>query len=110
MSTPSSCSRGTDASSGTRVRSDTIIVRRAPKRAITAPDGIPRIAIGTSSAARTMPILVGEPVVESTNHGSARNVICEPERRDDLRRDQRDERTLAERARGRGQTSHVPSC
>jgi hypothetical protein len=25
-----------------------------------------------------MPILVGEPVVESTNHGSARNVICEP--------------------------------
>ena len=32
------------------------------------------------------------------------------ERRDDLRRDQRDERTLAERARGRGQISHVPSC
>ena len=78
LSTPSSWNSGIAAISGARARSATIIVRRAPHRAITAPDGMPRIAIGASSAASTTPIRVGEPVVLRTNQGSARNVICEP--------------------------------
>ena len=78
LSQPSSCRSGIEAISGARARSATSIVRRAPQRAMTAPDGMPRIAIGASSAASTMPIRVGEPVVARTNHGSARNVICEP--------------------------------
>ena len=39
---------------------------------------MPRIAIGKSSAASTIPIFVVDPVVVSTNHGNARNVICAP--------------------------------
>ena len=68
-------------------------MRRAPNRAITAPEGMPRIAIGASSAARTTPILVGEPVVERTNQGSARNVICEP--RDEITSAEMSARTAA---------------
>ena len=34
--------------------------------------------MGSSSAARTIPIFVVEPVVVRTNHGSARNVIWAP--------------------------------
>ena len=43
-----------------------------------------------------MPIFAGEPVVTSTNHGSARNVICEPSARDDLGGEQREQRPVAE--------------
>jgi hypothetical protein len=39
---------------------------------------MPKSAIGTSSAARTTLIRVAEPVVSSTNHGSARKVIVVP--------------------------------
>ena len=64
--------------SGARAASATSIVRRAPSRETTMPLGMPRMAIGSSSAASTIPIRVVDPVVVSTNHGSARNVICEP--------------------------------
>ena len=78
LSQPSSWRSGIDAINGARARSETSIERRAPQRAITAPEGMPRIATGASSTASTMLIFVGEPVVARTNHGSARNVICEP--------------------------------
>ena len=78
LSQPSACSSGIEASKGTRARSDSTIVLRAPSRETTVPDGIPRTATGSSSTARTTPIFVAEPVVESTNQGRARNVICEP--------------------------------
>ena len=42
------------------------------------PLGMPKIAIGRISAARTIVIFAAEPVVTSTNHGSARYVIREP--------------------------------
>ena len=51
---------------------------RAPSRATTEPLGMPSSAIGRISAASTMLICVGEPVVTSTNHGSATNVIALP--------------------------------
>src|SRR6266566_1239999 len=38
---------------------------------MTAPLGMPSTAIGISSAAKTRPIFVAEPVVTSTNHGIA---------------------------------------
>jgi hypothetical protein len=41
---------------------------------------MPKIAIGSISAARTQPILAVEPVVASTNHGRATNVMEEPVR------------------------------
>ena len=50
----------------------------SPSRCTTEPLGMPRIAIGRSSAARTRHIFPGEPVVTSTNHGSARYVIRVP--------------------------------
>ena len=58
--------------------SDTSIDVRAPSRATTEPLGIPSSAIGRISAARTTLIFVGEPVVTSTNHGSATKVIALP--------------------------------
>ena len=64
--------------SGPRAASETSIVRFAPIRAMSVPAGIPKIAIGSSSAAMTQPIFAVEPVVTSTNHGSATNVIPEP--------------------------------
>ena len=54
------------------------IVVRAPSRSTAIPLGMPRIAIGAISAARTSVIFDAEPVVTSTNHGSARYVIREP--------------------------------
>jgi hypothetical protein len=53
-------------------------VFRAPSRCTSMPLGMPRIAIGAISAARTSVIFPGEPVVTSTNHGSARYVIRVP--------------------------------
>ena len=77
-SMPASCSRGMDSISGTRTKSQTSIVFTAPRRETTAPLGMPSSAIGSSSAASTIPMRVVEPVVVRTNHGSARNVICAP--------------------------------
>ena len=53
-------------------------MRFAPIRAMSEPAGMPTIAIGSISAARTQPIFAVEPVVTRTNHGSATNVIEEP--------------------------------
>ena len=64
--------------SGPRAASEMSIVRLAPSRAISEPAGMPKIAIGSISAARTQPIFAVEPVVARTNHGRATNVIEEP--------------------------------
>src|SRR5262249_61515127 len=57
---------------------ETSIVRSAPRRATSEPAGIPKTPTGISSAARTQPIFAVDPVVTSTNHGSATKVIAEP--------------------------------
>ena len=54
------------------------IVFLEPSCAITVPAGMPKMAIGSISAARTQPIFAVEPVVARTNHGSATNVIAVP--------------------------------
>src|SRR5262249_61565448 len=69
---------GTSAIRGARSASDHSIVVRAPSRAITEPLGMPRIAIGAISTARTMLVFVAEPVVTRTNQGSATKVIAVP--------------------------------
>ena len=56
------------------------MVRFAPSRATSVPAGIPKTPTGISSAARTQPILAVDPVVTSTNQGSATNVIADPVR------------------------------
>ena len=63
---------GIDARIGARAKSAISIVVREPSRWTTVPLGMPRTAIGRISAARTRLIFPGEPVVTSTNHGSAR--------------------------------------
>ena len=52
------------SSSGPRAASETSIVRFAPSRAMSEPAGMPKIAIGSISAARTQPIFAVEPVVD----------------------------------------------
>ena len=69
---------GSTISSGPRQASAISIVRLAPSRATSEPDGIPKIAIGSISAASTQPIFAIEPVVTRTNHGRATKVIAEP--------------------------------
>ncbi len=64
--------------SGARARSAVSIVVRDPKRWTNDPLGMPRIAIGRIWTARTTLIFAAEPVVTSTNHGSARYVMREP--------------------------------
>ena len=66
------CSSGIDAMIGARAKSATSIVVRPPSFSTIDPLGIPSSAIGRISAARTSDIFPGEPVVTSTNHGSAR--------------------------------------
>ena len=78
LSRPAACRSGSEHISGTRARSQSCIVRRAPSRATSVPLGMPSSAIGAIWTARTIPIFAAEPVVTSTNHGSARNVIREP--------------------------------
>ena len=77
-SLPSQCSTGMASISGARTRSASSIVLHAPSRRSTAPPGIPSSASPISSAPTTMLIRVAEPVVTSTNHGSASHVICAP--------------------------------
>ena len=72
LSRSNACRIGSEARSGARAPSQTSIVVRAPSRSTTIPLGMPKIAIGRISAARTIVIFAGEPVVTSTNHGSAR--------------------------------------
>ncbi len=64
--------------SGPRAASQMSIVFLAPSFAITVPAGMPKIAIGSISAARTQPTFAVEPVVARTNHGRATNVIAVP--------------------------------
>ena len=78
LSRSAACSSGIEARIGARAKSAMSIVFRDPRRWTTAPLGMPRIAIGRISAARTSDIFPGEPVVTSTNHGSARYVILVP--------------------------------
>ena len=70
--TPAACRIGSATSNGTRAASQASIVVRAPSRSTTIPLGIPKIAIGRISTARTIDIFAADPVVTSTNHGSAR--------------------------------------
>jgi len=72
LSIPAECSSGIEARIGARAKSESSIVEQAPIRWTITPLGMPRIAMGAISAARTRLILPGEPVVTSTNHGSAR--------------------------------------
>ena len=69
---------GTSAISGARRTSEQSIVVRAPSRPITEPLGMPRRAIGAISTASTTLIRAAEPLVTSTNQGSATNVIAVP--------------------------------
>ena len=69
---------GIAAKSGTRARSQKSIVRRVPTRPAIAPPQKPSTAIGTISAIRIHVIRCGDPVVRSTNQGSATHVICVP--------------------------------
>ena len=69
---PAACRIGSATSNGTRAASQASIVVRAPSRSTTIPLGIPKIAIGRISTARTNDIFAADPVVTSTNHGSAR--------------------------------------
>ena len=64
--------------SGPRAASEMSIVFLAPSFAITVPAGMPKIAIGSISAARAQPIFAVEPVVMRTKKGRATNVIDEP--------------------------------
>ena len=64
--------------SGPRAASEISIVFLAPIFEINVPAGMPKIAIGIISAARTQPIFAVDPVVTSTKNGSATNVIDEP--------------------------------
>jgi hypothetical protein len=75
---PAACSSGIEARIGARARSAASIVVRAPRRWTSAPLGMPRRAVGRTSAARTSDTFPGEPVVTRTNHGSARYVIRVP--------------------------------
>ena len=88
---PVQWSSGTSAISGARSASERSIVVRAPSRPISEPLGMPSSAIGAISTASTRLMCAGEPVVTSTNHGSATNVIARAGGRDDLGDDERGE-------------------
>lgn len=75
---PAACRMGMRATNGARAASHTSIVVRAPNRSITDPLGMPRIASGRSSTAKTIPIRVGDPVVDKTNQGIASADNCDP--------------------------------
>ena len=71
-SPPTAFRSGTSATIGARAASAISIEVLGPRRCTTEPAGMPSSAIGASSAAKTRPIFVGEPVVTRTNQGSAR--------------------------------------
>src|SRR4029453_16288166 len=58
--------------------SQTITARRAPSLPRTRPPGSPSSASPITSAATTKVVCVAEPLVTSTNQGSASQVICAP--------------------------------
>ena len=78
-SRPAEYSSGSAMISGARAKSAMSIVLREPSFWTRVPLGMPRIAIGRIWTARTTLIFAAEPVVTSTNHGSARYpVIRQP--------------------------------
>ena len=77
-SSPAAWSRGTAAMSGARQASATSIVRRSPTRPTRLPEAKPTMPSAAASTATTMAIFVAEPVVVTTNQGSATHVICDP--------------------------------
>ena len=77
--------------SGPRAASEMSIVFLAPSFAITVPAGMPKIAIGSISAARTQPIFAVEPVVTSTKNGQRDERHRRAGQRDELGGDQSDE-------------------
>jgi hypothetical protein len=77
VSIPARWSSGIAAISGARMPSQISIVRRAPSR-VARPPPSPPTATAAASTASTTDIRAAEPVVVSTNHGSATQVICDP--------------------------------
>jgi hypothetical protein len=66
---------GTSVIRGPRAASARSIERFAPRRATSEPARMPKSPYGANSAASTQPIRAADPVVASTNHGSATKVI-----------------------------------
>ena len=99
LSTPAEYRSGIEARIGARAKSAMSIVVREPSLWTTVPLGMPRIAIGRISAARTRLIFPGEPVVTSTNHGSARYVMRVPRTEIVSASDERADRALLDRHR-----------
>ena len=64
--------------SAARTRSEASINRRGPSQVATRPPSSPSTVSPTNSAASTAPIRAGDPVVTSTNQGSATAVISVP--------------------------------
>ena len=83
------------AISGARAPSQSSIVRRAPRRPSTRPPGKPNRASPITSAATMKVVFVAEPVVSSTNQGSATQVICAPVVEITSADEQRDDRPVA---------------
>ena len=77
-SAPSRCSSGIAAVVTTHTASQATSARHGPWRATKRALGTPSSSSGADSAASTTLIRVAEPVVSSTNHGSATAVISEP--------------------------------
>lgn len=71
-------SAGIAASNGSRAASAITIVCLAPIRAISEPAGRGSVTNGMLPMPRTSPSFVADPVVTSTNQGSANTVIDEP--------------------------------
>jgi hypothetical protein len=69
---------GIAAVAGAHTASQASIVRRAPRLVATRPLTRASSASGAASAASTMLIRCGEPVVSRTNHGSATTAISVP--------------------------------
>ena len=84
------------AISGARAPSQSSIVRRAPSRPSSRPPGRPNSASPITSAATMKVVFVAEPVVSSTNQGSATQVICAPVVEITSADEQRDDRAVAE--------------
>src|SRR4051794_23477290 len=77
-SAPSKARTGTAATRQARARSETSIIRRAPKTVAMRPPHRPSSAIPKNSAASTAPMRAADPVETRTSHGSATAVISVP--------------------------------
>src|SRR4051794_29762164 len=77
-SAPSKARTGTEATRQARARSETSIIRRAPKTVAMRPPHRPSSAIPKNSAASTAPMRAADPVETRTSHGSATAVISVP--------------------------------